>query len=88
MSYNYNMKPHLFIIKNQEKDLDEILLVYIEAIELAKSHGKKPGERFDEEFWEVIHKREDSYKLKELKTEEDIKEHLGNNEGEEWKKSK
>ena len=78
------MTPHFFIIKNQKKDADEILTAYAEAIELAKSHGKKPGERFDEEFWEVIHKREDMHKLKELK----IKEEQPNNEGEEWKNPK
>ena len=78
------MEPHFFILRNQAKDLDEILSAYTEAIELAKSHGKKPGERFDEEFWEIMKKRENVHKLKEVKPEEV----LGDNEGEEWKKPK
>jgi len=64
------MELHYFAIKNQTKDLDEILSVYTEAIELAKSHGKKTGERFDEEFWEIMRKRENVHKLKEVSKED------------------
>jgi len=81
------MDYHIFAIKN-DKDRNEILDVYEEVMALAKLHGKKPGDRFDEEFWEIMHKREDVHKLKELKTCEDVEEHFGNNEGEEWKKPK
>ena len=48
-------------MKNQAWHMD--LGTYIEICELALKHGKKPGESMQEEFIEVLKKKQDKIKL-------------------------
>jgi len=58
-------------------DTNKLIEVYEEAIKLAQSHGKKVGERFDEEFWEVA-KQKGLVTQEIAKTEQDIDMITGN----------
>lgn len=55
-------------------DSDMLLDVYEKAIELAKSRGKKPGERFDKEFQEMLEYTENQHKIKVLGNTKNLQE--------------
>lgn len=60
-------------------DSKMLLEVYEQAIELAKKNGKKAGERIDEEFFEVLAKKECLHKINRMKTADEVLGYLKKN---------